>query len=142
MHVARLLDPIGGDWNVGKVRELFWRLDSELILDIPLNRTGEQDLWVWHYSATGTFTIRSAYHLACSLEDRPGVARLGSRTNGGRGNRGSPFSPTRLGPSISPGWQAPAVGVIKLNFDGAILSGGRVLGVGVAARDDTGQCVA
>ncbi|KAL0424392.1 UNVERIFIED_CONTAM: hypothetical protein Sradi_0974000 [Sesamum radiatum] len=51
-------------------------------------------------------------------------------------------SDSRLGPSISPGWQAPAVGVIKLNFDGAILSGGRVLGVGVAARDDTGQCVA
>ncbi|KAL0442406.1 UNVERIFIED_CONTAM: hypothetical protein Slati_1963300 [Sesamum latifolium] len=51
----------------------------EVILGIPLSRTGEPDLLVWHYSKNGRFSVRSAYHLACLMDDRPGSSSLGER---------------------------------------------------------------
>ncbi|KAL0318770.1 UNVERIFIED_CONTAM: hypothetical protein Sangu_2033200 [Sesamum angustifolium] len=44
-------------------------MDVEAILSIPLGRTYQQDLIVWHYSGHGQFFVRSAYHLACALKD-------------------------------------------------------------------------
>ncbi|KAL0457144.1 UNVERIFIED_CONTAM: hypothetical protein Slati_1053600 [Sesamum latifolium] len=71
MRVADLIDPSTGDWNIRLVRELFWPVDSDLILNIPLSRAGSDDILVWHFSGTGMFTVRSAYHLACELSNRP-----------------------------------------------------------------------
>ncbi|KAL0391054.1 UNVERIFIED_CONTAM: hypothetical protein Scaly_0462500 [Sesamum calycinum] len=34
-------------------------------------QSGEQDVLIRHYSRNGVFSVRSAYHLACSLDDRP-----------------------------------------------------------------------
>ncbi|KAL0443983.1 UNVERIFIED_CONTAM: hypothetical protein Slati_2121000 [Sesamum latifolium] len=34
------------------------------------------------------------------------------------------------------------MGVIKLNFDGAILDRGSAMGIGVVARDEYGSCIA
>ncbi|KAL0463196.1 UNVERIFIED_CONTAM: hypothetical protein Slati_0207200 [Sesamum latifolium] len=58
------------DWYVEKVR-LFWPVDSEIILGIPCSRTGELDWQIWYYSCNGLFSIWSAYHLACSVGDKP-----------------------------------------------------------------------
>ncbi|KAL0396465.1 UNVERIFIED_CONTAM: hypothetical protein Scaly_0094900 [Sesamum calycinum] len=30
-----------------------------------------QDLRIWHYLRNGIFSVRSAYHLACTLENQP-----------------------------------------------------------------------
>ncbi|KAL0456240.1 UNVERIFIED_CONTAM: hypothetical protein Slati_0963200 [Sesamum latifolium] len=46
------------------------------------------------------------------------------------------------GPSAQVCWQAPPLGFIKLNFDGATFDRGNAMGVGVVARDVSGQCVA
>ncbi|KAL0434847.1 UNVERIFIED_CONTAM: hypothetical protein Sradi_0192600 [Sesamum radiatum] len=70
-QVSELLNLTGDDWDVEKVHGLFWPMDSEMILSIPLSRVGAPDLVIWHYSHNGIFSVRSAYHLACSLEDRP-----------------------------------------------------------------------
>ncbi|KAL0456758.1 UNVERIFIED_CONTAM: putative mitochondrial protein [Sesamum latifolium] len=75
--VSDLIEPISVDWDVAKVQELFWPIDSEIILGIPLSRTGAQDLLTWHYSNNGRFSVRSTYHLACALEERPGCSSLG-----------------------------------------------------------------
>ncbi|KAL0399531.1 UNVERIFIED_CONTAM: hypothetical protein Sradi_2296400 [Sesamum radiatum] len=84
LFVADLVTPDGLDWDVVRVRELFWPEDSEVILGLPLSRTREPDLLVWHYSKNGRFSVRSAYHLACLLDDRPGSSsRLGMRVHGG-----------------------------------------------------------
>ncbi|KAL0344526.1 UNVERIFIED_CONTAM: putative mitochondrial protein [Sesamum radiatum] len=77
LFVADLVTPDGLDWDVVRVRELFWPEDSEVILGLPLSRTREPDLLVWHYSKNGRFSVRSAYHLACLLDDRPGSSSLG-----------------------------------------------------------------
>ncbi|KAL0440154.1 UNVERIFIED_CONTAM: putative mitochondrial protein [Sesamum latifolium] len=75
--VSDLIDSDNGDWNVRLMHELFWPQDNDVILCIPLSRLGDSDLLVWHYSRNGMFSIQSAYHLACSLEDRPGTSSLG-----------------------------------------------------------------
>ncbi|KAK4390205.1 hypothetical protein Sango_2083800 [Sesamum angolense] len=50
---------------------MFWPVDSDIILSIPFSRIGAPDLLIWHYSRSGIFSVRSAYHLACTLELRP-----------------------------------------------------------------------
>ncbi|KAL0458901.1 UNVERIFIED_CONTAM: hypothetical protein Slati_0517300 [Sesamum latifolium] len=44
MRVVELLGSSTGDWNLSRVRELFWPLDSELILSIPFSRSGGDDI--------------------------------------------------------------------------------------------------
>ncbi|KAL0292491.1 UNVERIFIED_CONTAM: hypothetical protein Sradi_6986400 [Sesamum radiatum] len=55
------------EWDVELIQSLFWPDDSNVILQIPLSCVGVPDLLIWHYSTTGLFTVRSAYHLALSL---------------------------------------------------------------------------
>ncbi|KAL0423206.1 UNVERIFIED_CONTAM: hypothetical protein Sradi_0855400 [Sesamum radiatum] len=66
--VADLIDPTCGNWDSEKARALFWPVDSEFILSIPLGRIGVPDTWVWHYSQNSCFSVQCAYHLACSME--------------------------------------------------------------------------
>ncbi|KAL0448410.1 UNVERIFIED_CONTAM: hypothetical protein Slati_1397400 [Sesamum latifolium] len=79
LQVTKLRDSVSGEWDSRRVPELFWPIDSEFILSIPLCQVGEEDLWVWDYAKNGLFSVRSAYHLACELEDQPrsirGLAR-------------------------------------------------------------------
>ncbi|KAL0308895.1 UNVERIFIED_CONTAM: hypothetical protein Sradi_5831800 [Sesamum radiatum] len=76
IRVSDLIDLVSKDWWVERVQELFWPCDSTTILATPLNRVGETDLLVWHYSKDGSFSVRSAYHLALSLEDNPSSSSL------------------------------------------------------------------
>ncbi|KAL0331598.1 UNVERIFIED_CONTAM: hypothetical protein Sangu_1705300 [Sesamum angustifolium] len=71
LHVADLIDPESRDWNVSLIQEVFWPQDSEVILSIPISVAGDEDLLIWHYSRNSIFSVQSAYHLACSLDDRP-----------------------------------------------------------------------
>ncbi|KAK4401671.1 putative mitochondrial protein [Sesamum angolense] len=56
--------------------DIFLPLDCEVILGIPLGRTVCEDLLIWHYSTNGLFSVRSAYHLACSMEESPCSSNL------------------------------------------------------------------
>ncbi|KAL0346378.1 UNVERIFIED_CONTAM: putative mitochondrial protein, partial [Sesamum calycinum] len=76
IRVSDLIDLVSKDWWVERVQQLFWPCDSTAILATPLNRVGETDLLVWHYSKDGSFSVRSAYHLALSLEDNPSSSSL------------------------------------------------------------------
>ncbi|KAL0403885.1 UNVERIFIED_CONTAM: putative mitochondrial protein [Sesamum radiatum] len=69
--VSDLIDSVSNDWKVELVNQIFWPCDSALILAIPLSRLGDPDLLIWHYSRDGSFSVRSAYHLATSLEEEP-----------------------------------------------------------------------
>ncbi|KAL0428302.1 UNVERIFIED_CONTAM: hypothetical protein Slati_3005000 [Sesamum latifolium] len=71
LRVVDLIDPACSEWRREQVEEIFLPQDNEYILSIPLSRVGEEDWLVWHYSNNERFSIRSAYYLACSLEDRP-----------------------------------------------------------------------
>ncbi|KAK4406431.1 hypothetical protein Sango_0649600 [Sesamum angolense] len=39
-------------------------------------KVGIDDILVWYYSSSGLFTVRSVYHLICSLENSPGLNSL------------------------------------------------------------------
>ncbi|KAL0331144.1 UNVERIFIED_CONTAM: hypothetical protein Sangu_1659900 [Sesamum angustifolium] len=69
--VSDLIDPVRRHWKAELVQQLFWLCDGSVILAIPLNRMGEQDLLTWNYSKIGSFSVCSTYHLVVSLEDSP-----------------------------------------------------------------------
>ena len=61
--VSSLISP-SGDWNSEKVRQHFLPLDADLILSIPLGRSGQQDQVQWHYCQDGNYTVKSGYWLS------------------------------------------------------------------------------
>ncbi|KAL0316167.1 UNVERIFIED_CONTAM: putative mitochondrial protein [Sesamum radiatum] len=65
--VSALIDHELGTWKHDRLRDLFLPVDVEAILKIPLGRTSQPDFAVWHYSADGRFSVRSAYHLVWSM---------------------------------------------------------------------------
>ncbi|KAL0322091.1 UNVERIFIED_CONTAM: hypothetical protein Scaly_2505500 [Sesamum calycinum] len=75
-RVSDLIDPQSHDWDLPKLMNLLWPEDCDLIASIPLSHTPSPDLRIRYYSRNGLFSIQSAYHLACSLEDRSGSSSL------------------------------------------------------------------
>lgn len=67
MESARVSDLIVEDsrtWNVELIKELFWLVDHDSILAIPLGLTATSDKLLWHYEKSGSFTVRSSYRVA------------------------------------------------------------------------------
>lgn len=56
------------------IRDNFWSLDVERILQIPLSQQNFEDNVAWHYTKTGVFSVRSAYY--CEWDDQCG-SKLG-----------------------------------------------------------------
>ncbi|EPS72636.1 hypothetical protein M569_02121, partial [Genlisea aurea] len=65
--VATLIDSRTKWWDVGRIREKFDPVDANHIISIPLSESPSEDKILWHYSKSGTYTVRSAYHLVRSL---------------------------------------------------------------------------
>ncbi|KAK4425122.1 hypothetical protein Salat_1706100 [Sesamum alatum] len=68
-RVASLIDHDNGGWRVSTIRSLFYPLDVEAILTIPLGRTVDEDSLIWHFKLNGRFSVRSAHHLALSIAE-------------------------------------------------------------------------
>ncbi|KAK3231070.1 hypothetical protein Dsin_002951 [Dipteronia sinensis] len=56
-----------GDWNVDLVREFFLPNDADLILSLPCSSSNLPDSITWHYEKLGSYSVKSGYHLRCSL---------------------------------------------------------------------------
>ena len=76
--VNELISPIDGFWDVNLVRALFWPVDAERILQIPLHH-GREDTVAWHFNRSGLFSVRSAYHVQWEHKygSRPGFDQAG-----------------------------------------------------------------
>ncbi|KAL0445036.1 UNVERIFIED_CONTAM: putative mitochondrial protein [Sesamum latifolium] len=72
MNVSNLLLTSTREWNEVVISALFWPEDRDYILQIPLSFSSVPDLLIWHYSPNGIFSVRSAYHLALSLDSPAG----------------------------------------------------------------------
>ncbi|KAL0308654.1 UNVERIFIED_CONTAM: putative mitochondrial protein [Sesamum radiatum] len=70
LRVCDLIDDSSKDWDQTLVRNLFWHDEAESILAIPLSSVEGEDFFVWHHTATGMFSVKSAYHVAVSLANR------------------------------------------------------------------------
>ncbi|KAJ8420194.1 hypothetical protein Cgig2_023774 [Carnegiea gigantea] len=52
-----------GRWHVEFIRNIFLPCDAEVILDLPLSDSWPGDKLIWHFTQTGEFFVRSAYHM-------------------------------------------------------------------------------
>ncbi|KAL0295311.1 UNVERIFIED_CONTAM: hypothetical protein Sangu_3201500, partial [Sesamum angustifolium] len=76
---------VDGQWARDLQSWLGWILGSlgpirsSLSLLLPTSddiKVGIDDILVWYFSSSGLFTVRSTYHLICSLENLPGLSSL------------------------------------------------------------------
>ena len=61
--VSELIDQSSWSWNRQVLREFFSPLDWEIIENIPLSTTPQDDFWAWHYEKKSIFSVRSAYQM-------------------------------------------------------------------------------
>ncbi|KAL0287548.1 UNVERIFIED_CONTAM: hypothetical protein Sradi_7122400 [Sesamum radiatum] len=62
--VSHLFDPATHDLNEHLVESLFDASDCDAILSIPTSHAPFDDEIVWHFTKSGKFSVKSAYHLA------------------------------------------------------------------------------
>jgi ribonuclease HI len=61
--VSEIIDPITGQWDVDRIRGIFFDVDVNRILQIPLNNQGFEDFIAWGFTNHGRYTVRSGYHI-------------------------------------------------------------------------------
>jgi hypothetical protein len=60
--VEELINPVTGVWDEELINDMFWSVDANRIMQIPLMQ-GRDDTVAWHYNRNGLFTVGSAYHV-------------------------------------------------------------------------------
>uniref|UniRef100_A0A803QH07 Reverse transcriptase domain-containing protein n=1 Tax=Cannabis sativa TaxID=3483 RepID=A0A803QH07_CANSA len=58
------------EWNSTLLNDFFQPIDVEKILSIPLSYFATQDRLIWHHSTSGSYNVKSGFHLATHLEDQ------------------------------------------------------------------------
>ncbi|KAL0446313.1 UNVERIFIED_CONTAM: hypothetical protein Slati_1759200 [Sesamum latifolium] len=69
LRVSDLIDENTHEWNSEFVSSVLWPEDCIVVFGIPVSRLGYYDTIFYHFSKYGLFTVKSAYHLACSLDN-------------------------------------------------------------------------
>ncbi|CAL1352559.1 unnamed protein product [Linum trigynum] len=64
--VASLIHPLTRTWNGELLRASFTAESVQWILSIPLPSSPRPDKLIWHYSATGQYTVKTGYQLLSS----------------------------------------------------------------------------
>nr|GEX39915.1 cysteine-rich RLK (receptor-like protein kinase) 8 [Tanacetum cinerariifolium] len=59
---------VDGEWNVSLLREHTSASEAEMVLQIPISRTGSTDKLVWHFDPKGQYTVNSGYKHAIALK--------------------------------------------------------------------------
>ncbi|KAK6119801.1 hypothetical protein DH2020_046456 [Rehmannia glutinosa] len=62
--VSDLID--NRSWKSNLIKNMFWPIDHDFILKIPLGRIASGDKLIWHYEKSGLYSVRSGYKLSCS----------------------------------------------------------------------------
>ncbi|CAL1395838.1 unnamed protein product [Linum trigynum] len=70
--VADVISEGGGRWDEEKLSQWFDPSTCKAIKAIPLPRWDVPDKLIWHFTAEGVFSVKSAYHLAVELDRRRG----------------------------------------------------------------------
>ena len=56
------------EWDVQKLKEVFWPFDVEAIRQIPLSSRSVDDSYSWHFEENGIFSVRSGYKVALNTK--------------------------------------------------------------------------
>ncbi|POO03229.1 hypothetical protein TorRG33x02_012900 [Trema orientale] len=57
------------EWDMAKLDQVFIEDDKQKILSIPLSSFPGPDRLVWHPVSSGTYLVKSRYHLATAFAD-------------------------------------------------------------------------
>ena len=60
--VSDLINHVTGEWDEELIRDNFWHIDAERILQIPIYHHETEDFVAWHLTKNGIFSVRSAYY--------------------------------------------------------------------------------
>lgn len=61
--VEDIIDPYTGQWDEALIRSVLSPVDAFRILQIPLYAEAGEDFVAWQFTRSGTFSVRSAYHV-------------------------------------------------------------------------------
>ena len=64
--VDSLFDDNQRSWNEPLVRIVYEEHVAEQVLQVPISRHGGEDFICWPHTKSGTFSVRTAYHMARS----------------------------------------------------------------------------
>jgi hypothetical protein len=73
--VDDLINPVDTIWDVDLVKSIFWPIDVNRILQIPLT-LGREDCVAWHYNRNVMFCLKSAYHCQWKSKYDPRIHTL------------------------------------------------------------------
>ncbi|KAL7111975.1 hypothetical protein ACP275_05G123500 [Erythranthe tilingii] len=60
-RVSDIINPITRSWNHGLIKEVFWPIDHQRILNIPIGSRHAKDLMIWQFTPNGQFSVKSCY---------------------------------------------------------------------------------
>jgi hypothetical protein len=55
--VDELINPVDGAWDEDLIRQVFWEVDAERILRIPLSDNLGDDFIAWHKTKSFNFSV-------------------------------------------------------------------------------------
>lgn len=64
--VSDLIDHTAAAWDQFKLLRFFTPAGREVVANIPICTSRQEDFWAWHYDKKGMFTVRSAYRMLIS----------------------------------------------------------------------------
>ncbi|KAK2643210.1 hypothetical protein Ddye_024973 [Dipteronia dyeriana] len=67
-----------GAWNENMIRAPFWPEDVNMILSLPWSPRAQSDSLMWHFDKSGSYSVKSGYHLGCGLFANAGSSGLAS----------------------------------------------------------------
>ncbi|GMN72550.1 hypothetical protein TIFTF001_052871, partial [Ficus carica] len=100
-RVSSLIMDIG--WNQVLIEEMFWPVDKESILSIPLSARRREDCLIWHFDSRGVYYVKSGHKV--EMEERAVACGTGHNSE-----------------EI---WMQSAIGGILKRFKGGLVSAGR-----------------
>jgi len=62
-YVSELIDNISMQWKEDVIQKYFYEFDAQVIKNIPLSYSRQDDFWAWHYERSGVFSVKSAYRM-------------------------------------------------------------------------------
>lgn len=60
--VNDLINPVTWEWDEELVRSVFWPIDPNRFLQIPIAGICMEDFVAWNYTKKGMFPVKSTYH--------------------------------------------------------------------------------
>ncbi|KAK2383475.1 hypothetical protein QL285_070923 [Trifolium repens] len=70
--VQDLIIPLSKSWNRGIITKLFYPVEAQQVLNIPITDINYQDELCWPKTTDGTYTVKSGYHAIKEWDSKTG----------------------------------------------------------------------